>query len=298
MKKRLVTSIFIVAIVVPLLLIGGIPYKIFIMLLACLGLWEFMKARGKYPFIIQVIAYLFIALLVLYNINDTSFHLDETIVLSSFMAFLIPSILYQSTGKYTINDGFYLLGGVLFLGTAFSLLVLIRNIDLYLLLYLFLIAVATDVFAYLTGKYLGKHKLAPKISPKKTWEGSIGGSLFGVIIGTVFYLLLVNPSENIYYIQMMTLVLSIIGQIGDLVFSAIKRQYSIKDYSNLMPGHGGILDRFDSLKTSNQFIRICQAEFFRSLSCHMCDIFHPDRRIFQYLRVFCYQLPGHAGHVF
>lgn len=247
MKKRLITSIFIVAIVVPLLLIGGIPYKIFIMLLACLGLWEFMKARGKYPFIIQVIAYLFIALLVLYNINDTSFHLDETIVLSSFMAFLIPSILYQSTGKYTINDGFYLLGGVLFLGTAFSLLVLIRNIDLYLLLYLFLIAVATDVFAYLTGKYLGKHKLAPKISPKKTWEGSIGGSLFGVIIGTVFYLLLVNPSENIYYIQMMTLVLSVIGQIGDLVFSAIKRQYSIKDYSNLMPGHGGILDRFDSL---------------------------------------------------
>lgn len=247
MKKRIITGSCLVAIVVPLLLIGGIPYKIFIILLASMGLWEFLHVRNKYPFIVQAIAYLYIALLVIYNINDISFHLDETIVLSSFIAFLIPAILYQGNNKYTIKDAFYLLGGVLFLGTAFSLFVLIRNIDLNLLIYLFIITVSTDVFAYLVGRFLGKHKLIPVISPKKTWEGAIGGTLFGVTFGTLFYILIVDPSQNVYYVQTMTLILSIIGQLGDLIFSAIKRENKIKDYSNIMPGHGGILDRFDSL---------------------------------------------------
>lgn len=246
MKLRILTSIGIVLIVVPLLLIGGLPYKIFVMALACLGLYEFNKARGKYPVIIEILAYLYVSLLIVYNINDTIFHLDETIIISSFMTFLIPAILYQPSNKYTIKDAFYLLGGVLFLGTAFSLFVLIRNVNLFLLIYLLIISTATDVFAYLIGRFCGKRPLSPKISPKKTWEGALGGTLFAVIFGTLFYLLVVNPSINIYYVQTMSLILSIIGQLGDLIFSAIKREYGIKDFSNLMPGHGGILDRFDS----------------------------------------------------
>lgn len=248
MKIRILTGIAIVAIVVPLLLIGGLPYKVFIMAIACMGLWEFLRSQGKkIPLVVEILAYLYTVLLVMYNINDTTFHLDTTIVLSSFIVFLVPTLLYQPSDKYNVNDAFYLMGGVFFLSTAFSLFVLIRNINLYLLIYLFLITVTTDVFAYLVGRYFGKTKLIKDISPKKTWEGSIGGSLFGVFFGSLFYIIFVDPSVNIYYIQIMTLILTIIGQLGDLIFSAIKRYFKIKDFSNLMPGHGGILDRFDSL---------------------------------------------------
>ena len=105
----------------------------------------------------------------------------------------------------------------------------------------------TDSFAYFTGSFIGKHKLCEKISPKKTWEGAIGGSVVGTIISTFFYLFVINSSANLFLVFGITLLLTIIGQIGDLFFSSIKRHYKIKDFSNLIPGHGGVLDRFDSI---------------------------------------------------
>ena len=139
---------------------------------------------------------------------------------------------------------------------------------------LFAIAICalTDTFAYFSGMLFGKHKMAPKISPKKTWEGAVGGTTMATIICVplfVFYHKLFNFNSNILdatsnifkytfmqdtkvYYQILVLIplviiLSIIAQLGDLFASSIKRDNNIKDYSNLMPGHGGILDRFDSL---------------------------------------------------
>ena len=103
---------------------------------------------------------------------------------------------------------------------------------------------ATDVFALFGGMLIGRHKLTV-ISPKKTIEGSVVGSIIAVIIGTTYYVTLIGG--NIITIGLITLVLSILGQIGDLFFSLIKRENGIKDYSNLIPGHGGILDRIDSV---------------------------------------------------
>lgn len=107
-----------------------------------------------------------------------------------------------------------------------------------------------DIFAYFVGRAIGKHKLAPVVSPKKTIEGSVGGAL-GTIIGTVIIVLVF---EQIYTVDinmtaaiLVTPVLSVIGMLGDLVMSAIKRTYGIKDYGNIMPGHGGVLDRVDSV---------------------------------------------------
>lgn len=97
------------------------------------------------------------------------------------------------------------------------------------------------------GKLFGKHKLIEKVSPKKTIEGSIIGSAFGTIIPSIYYIYMVDPGANILTVIFMTLILSIIGQLGDLVFSSIKRYFNIKDFSNIMPGHGGILDRIDSI---------------------------------------------------
>ena len=105
----------------------------------------------------------------------------------------------------------------------------------------------TDTFAYLTGMLIGQHKLLESVSPKKTWEGLIGGTILGVFVSTVFYMTVVNASANILTVVSVTTFLSIIGQFGDLFFSAVKRYYGKKDFSNIMPGHGGILDRLDSI---------------------------------------------------
>ena len=131
-----------------------------------------------------------------------------------------------------------------------GLLVLIENGNKWILLYLLLIATITDSFAMIIGSLIGKHKLIPHVSPKKSVEGSIFGSLVGTAIATIYYLNVIVKSAtfgNVLLIIFVTLILSILGQIGDLFFSKIKRENNIKDFSNIMPGHGGILDRLDSL---------------------------------------------------
>ena len=105
----------------------------------------------------------------------------------------------------------------------------------------------TDTFAMLIGCLIGKHKLIPKVSPKKSVEGSIAGSLLGTVIATLYYYNVITNNVNLLGLIVMTLFLTILGQLGDLFFSKIKRENDIKDFSNIMPGHGGILDRLDSL---------------------------------------------------
>lgn len=113
-----------------------------------------------------------------------------------------------------------------------------------------LIPVITDIGAYFFGKRFGKHKLAPVISPKKTWEGSVGGTVSAVVLLTLAAWILEQSGYvlvNMRYWVNYLLIASCISQLGDLTFSAIKRIVGIKDYGTLLPGHGGILDRFDSL---------------------------------------------------
>ena len=118
---------------------------------------------------------------------------------------------------------------------------------LRVIVYLFMITIMTDTFAYFTGRLIGKHKLLESVSPNKTWEGFFGGLLVATFSSTVFYLTVINPNASLLVVVLFTLLLSIIGQFGDLFFSAIKRYYKVKDFSNIMPGHGGILDRLDSI---------------------------------------------------
>jgi phosphatidate cytidylyltransferase len=97
------------------------------------------------------------------------------------------------------------------------------------------------------GTMIGKHKLIPSVSPKKSVEGSVCGLGLGTFISVLFFKNVIGIPVNIFVLILMTLFLSVIGQLGDLLFSKIKRENNIKDFSNIMPGHGGILDRLDSL---------------------------------------------------
>ena len=252
MKTRIISAAVVLAISIPLLILGGIWFELAMILVSLLGLKEFMdiKATKKdIPAFVKFIAYMIMFVVMLNHIGTTqlSFSLDYRLLAGLFICFLLPTVLYHDKEKYSVNDAFYLIGGVLFLSISFSLLLIMRNTSLMLTIYLFLITIVTDTYAYFTGLLLGRHKLLESISPKKTWEGMIGGTIFGTIIPVVFFRLLVSQVTPIFEIVVVTLFLSILGQFGDLVFSSIKRYFGKKDFSNIMPGHGGVLDRLDSI---------------------------------------------------
>ena len=125
-----------------------------------------------------------------------------------------------------------------------------------LLTYVAIGVFGNDIFAFFTGILFGKHKVNPRISPKKTWEGFAGGMIMSAVLSLAFALILsacnlpISPVLDLnhwYWVLLISLTMPIIGDIGDFVYSAIKRHFGIKDFSNLLPGHGGVLDRIDSL---------------------------------------------------
>ena len=174
-----------------------------------------------------------------------------------FVVLYLFGVLIFSKGKYQITDM-----AAAFLCTAYSVggLLCIQYIHdyvengEYVYLIVFIGAWITDTFAYFCGMLFGrggKHKLIPEVSPKKTVEGSIGGIIFCILAMILFGFIVqkVNPgfSPNYLILTLAGLVASIVAQIGDLALSVVKRHYGIKDYGFLFPGHGGVLDRFDSV---------------------------------------------------
>ena len=252
MKTRIISAIVAFIIFIPIFIIGGIPFNIAFYVLTLLGLREFMKVREtqkKYPDFIRFISYLMITLLYFectLNGNAT-FSFNYMMVAGICLTLFIPVVLYHNEKVYNVEDAFYLVGGVFFLGFSMSLFNMYRNIGLDLIIFLFLITIITDSYAYFTGRLIGKNKLLEVISPNKTWEGTIGGSLVGSFVCTTYYTTIINPQVSILVVAFVVLFLSLIGQFGDLFFSAIKRKYKVKDFSNIMPGHGGVLDRLDSI---------------------------------------------------
>ena len=252
MKQRVISAAVVFAIFIPVFIIGGITFNIAFFVLTLLALKEFMKVKEKekkFPDFIRLIAYIMITLFYFgCTLNSNlNFSFDYKMMSGLFLTLLLPVVLYHNDKVYNIKDAFYLLGGVLFLGFSMSLFYMYRSIGLELIIFLFLITIITDSYAYFAGRLIGKNKLLEVISPKKTWEGTIVGSLVGTFICTVYYLTLINHDAPVFAVSIIVLFLSLIGQFGDLFFSAIKRKYNVKDFSNIMPGHGGILDRLDSI---------------------------------------------------
>lgn len=252
MKTRVISAIIAFMIFIPVFLIGGLVFNIAFYILTILGIREFMKAREKtkkYPDFIRLITYLLISALYFGCTlkSNLIFSLDYKMIAGVCLTMLLPVVLYHDEKVYNIEDAFYLVGGIFFLGFSMSLFNMYRNISLELIVFLFLITITTDSFAYGTGRLIGRNKLLEVISPNKTWEGTIGGSLLGTFICTTYYVTVIDPKASIFVIAAIVLFLTLVGQFGDLFFSAIKRKYNVKDFSNIMPGHGGVLDRLDSI---------------------------------------------------
>lgn len=244
MLKRCISAIIMLAIFIPVILYGGIPFKVACLLLAFIAYKELIdlkESHSKIPLEIVICSMIVLGIIIIQS-NFIELNIQGMILL--FWILFIPTLFYKEK-KYQTSDAFYLCTSILLLGSAFHSFIFLRMQNIHYVVYLLCITIATDTFAYLIGSAIGKHKIAPIISPKKSLEGCIGGTIFGTILPTLYFLHFIG-NQKIWMVILITLAISIVGQLGDLFFSKIKRENHIKDFSDLIPGHGGILDRADS----------------------------------------------------
>ena len=243
MLTRIIASLALVPLL-GIMLYGGLPLYITEIVLISIALHEFFKAfneKGIKPI------YWLGDIFAVYMGAKNYFQLPISYTLSlGFILFLI-GIIYLLSCRNDIIDISITVLGIMYIGIFMDFIVLtMNNFELgkiYVWL-IFIISFATDTFAYFSGYLFGKHKLIPKISPKKTVEGSIGGIIGSVVCCVLFGYLF---KLDLVHMTVIGSIGSIVAQLGDLFASSIKRYVGIKDYGKLIPGHGGILDRFDSV---------------------------------------------------
>lgn len=246
MKKRIISAIVLLIILVPLMIIGNLPFVIGISILGLFALKEMMDLDKSLPFILRIIGYLFCLALIIFNYSNLDFNIDYRYILALFIIYSVYMIIKGDIKKFSYSNCLWIVSVILMIGIMFNSIIIVRNSGVFYLLYLVLISCLNDTFALLFGVKFGKTKFVKNISPNKTLEGSIGGMVFGTIFSSLFYYFVINDGTSIYIIILLSSFLSILGQFGDLFFSSIKRNHGVKDFSNLIPGHGGVLDRCDS----------------------------------------------------
>ena len=244
MKQRIITVICLLIVALPCVILGGYFFKGLVGVVLALSVYEMLHicTRPKIKLYIYPLVFLFFSYGFLFDQND--------LFLASYGILLYLVVLFAATifdETLTIERTSYIFTMGVLICAGLHALMSLR--DVYGFQYLLLLALATygsDTGAYFAGVFFGKHKLIPRLSPKKTVEGSIGGVFLGTLLAVSFagYFGLLKTNSILI---VACFVLTLTSQIGDLVFSAVKRHFGVKDYSNLLPGHGGILDRIDSI---------------------------------------------------
>ena len=272
MKVRLLTALGILVFGLPVLIFSQyMVYTVALAILSGIASWELLRALGLDKRWLVSLPTLLIAATIPFFTHPTfivperqkAYILVLATVFFGYLLYLaLVSVFTRGATGFAEVSGVFM--GVGYVVVSFTSLGLIRYMEngSYLFELVFIGAWVSDSMAYFTGRLLGKHKLCPELSPKKTVEGAIGGIvsdviaflLYGLIIETVYP----NMQANYLVLAILGVSLAVVSQLGDLFASLIKRERGIKDYSNILPGHGGILDRFDScLPLSTVLLAVC-----------------------------------------
>lgn len=231
----------------PTIFIGGWIFNLVIAFLCIIGATEVLRmAKIKRNIFPSVLTYIGLLSIIFYS-QLTPYipsNLSQAFVpLLSIMVLLVSTVIIKD---YEFTKAGISVLTMFYLGLGGYAAVYIRDLNLSLLLFILIVVFTTDIGAYFIGSKIGKNKLAPTLSPNKTIEGAVGGSLSAFIFAAIY---LSYFSFNYSYLTMLflSIVLSITGQFGDLIASRLKRHFGVKDAGNIFPGHGGVLDRFDSI---------------------------------------------------
>ena len=272
MKKRVVTS---VAVILGMLLLAifsdYIVYPIGMAVLSLIAVFEVLRVIGvQKNLFVSLPAYIIASALPVCAFFATAENVTGLLLIIAAAMFVYLLWLFGvsvfSRGSIPFSRISEVFAAVTYVAVSFTSLSLIRYLDpalgIYFLVLVFLIAWSTDVFAFAVGMLFGKHKLIPEVSPKKSVEGAIGGVAFCALLCFVYGLGadMFIPDIRVNYLTLVLfgLILSVVSQLGDLTASLIKREYGVKDYGTIFPGHGGVMDRFDSvLAVSTILLILC-----------------------------------------
>lgn len=243
MKTRIITAIVALIVFLPLLFLGRDYFKFTTFALGVMAMYEIVRMTFKETNIV-VLSLSSLAGALLFLHSEVSSLLQYSIVYLILIGMLGTVVVTGHKIKLVEIGSIIFVTVYIFVG--FYCLFMLRNLSLSHVAYLLLTIWFTDSFAYFGGMKFGKNKLSPNISPNKSIEGSVIGSVSSIAIALLFFFT-TNIFSNLLVAIVVTLIVSVIGQFGDLIESAYKREYQVKDSSNLLPGHGGIFDRFDSV---------------------------------------------------
>ncbi|PNK71988.1 phosphatidate cytidylyltransferase [Streptococcus sp. FDAARGOS_256] len=250
LQKRTLFAVLALAIFLPVLFAGGLLLQIGIGLLAMLGVHELLHMKGLKTMTIEGAMTLFATFALTIPLENylTFLPVDGNVVAYSVLIMIMLGTTVFSK-SYTIEDAAFPIAVSFYVGFGFNALLDARVAGFDKVLLALFIVWATDSAAYLTGMNFGKHKLAPRVSPNKSIEGFVGGILGAVLITVIFMLVdsTVALPYGIYRMSLFAAFFSVAGQFGDLIESAMKRHFGVKDSGKFIPGHGGVLDRFDSM---------------------------------------------------
>lgn len=272
MKRRIITGVVALLIVLPFFIFSGTPAFTALMAFGCfLGAYELLHCVGlEKKLAIAIPSYLFAVGLpvVVRHITEEDHFFRYCAVFGFIYLFLLLTVTVFSKGRFPLPDVMVLYALLYYTVVGLTNLLMLRDVDCgqYIYLLAFLTAWGSDTFAYFCGRAFGRHKLIPEVSPNKTVEGAVGGFvccigltlLYGFIVGKAFG---VHPHYG--NLAIAGAVMSAVSMVGDLIMSAVKRHYGIKDFGKILPGHGGILDRVDSVLVTAPFLYILYTVFNR-----------------------------------
>ena len=255
MLKRTITAVVAIAIFIPVCWFSGTAvWPVAMTILSVVAAWEMTKCVGASKHITLLIPAYFASVcvpFVCWRFPGNPWAGILGIYVLCLLWTFTADVFSRGRIDYEVSAASFM--GIFYTAFSFACLILLRlNTGSYRYLLVFIGPWVSDTFAYLVGRAIGKHKLIPEVSPKKTVEGAVGGVVFAALAFMLYGWIVKrffapSLSVNVLMMAISGVVVAVISQIGDLAMSVIKRRYGVKDYGWIFPGHGGVLDRFDSV---------------------------------------------------
>jgi phosphatidate cytidylyltransferase len=247
LRHRIITAVVGVPLLIAVIWFGEPWFSLLIAVMSGLAGWEFYRiARGAK---VQPLTFFGIACIILFiGIPHCPYFLALPILISSVIVISLVWLLFRQPRDQAFTNWSWTMAGIFYVGWMFSYWIRLRGLEIGsgLVFLAMFTTFASDTGAFFIGRTWGKHLLAPSISSGKTWEGAVGGLLCSIVASCIIAAIF-NMPYNYWQIALAGLIISIFAQLGDLVESLLKRNTGVKDAGKLVPGHGGMLDRIDSL---------------------------------------------------